>query len=205
MTTICPTFITSPAVTAEVLHIQSVVQDSPLLTCTQTVCWLNNTYRKGKHNYKPNFKNFFNPVKHDLTTMLEPSGTDVKFVIDVFDNSVEELRQKLKPVGKQIQKQCSASSVAFAVLDEQSAKDQTVVIWYDHPSGEDENEAATGFELLHWRVQFVDAHELVGQLENGGMELIEVGIIEQTEAHTDKNGVFHLEDALRDAGAGLSE
>lgn len=175
------------------------------MTCTQTLCWLNNKYRKGRHNYKPIFKNFFNPVKHDLTTMLEPSRTDVEFVIDVFDNSVEELREKLKAVGKQIQKQGSASSIAFAVLDQRSAKDQTVVIWYDHPRGEDENGTATGFEHLHWRVQFVDAHELVGQLESGGMELIDVGIIETTEAHTDKNGIFHLEDALRDAGAGLSD
>lgn len=135
--------------------------------------------------------------------MLKPSETAVEFTVDVFDASADELN-KLSDgaVDKQMRTDGYLGFVVFAVLDERSTKDDTVVLYYDEVILDEVTDEENDAVLHAYRVKFADAHDMVGLIENCNISVIEEYVLKAGPRFTNEDGVFEFAEAVRAVDAG---
>lgn len=87
----------------------------------------------------------------------------------------------------------------FAVLDDRSAEDETVVIHYLKIDCNDLAEII-GRKWVHWRVTFADSYEMICLLTTSP-EIIE-RVFMSSDKFTGDDGIFRMQDAFREMGYG---
>lgn len=145
--------------------------------------------------------NFFNPVTSDPTKMTKLSKTPVDFVVERLDEPIEALQARVEEVEKHFSSDGSTYITgAFAVLDERSTQDETVLVYWVWI--EFDTEVYTDFDkdskkhLVHWRIPFADAHEVVGMLDEASLALIDPIFIDAPQQYTNDAGVFEFRKAF---------
>ena len=128
---------------------------------------------------------------------MEPSRTGNDDHVRVFENATDEQLRQLH-AERQEGRDWLDSSV-FAVLDERSTQDRTVIIQHLNVLFDEETEEPAGETTwIKWRIHFTDAYELLAYIMT--TEEIVQRVLLKADQFTTEDGIFEMQEALRRFG-----
>jgi hypothetical protein len=140
----------------------------------------------------PVFPGPFIPARHDPKQTPAPTKTLVNPIVELFEDvSDPELRRNF--MEHYHERGGFIDSNTFAILDERSVQDKTVVIHFRNEEMDDDTLEETGLTWYSWRIRFGDAEEMTCALEET-LDMFE-DVFQQSAAFTGENGIFDFQGA----------
>lgn len=140
-------------------------------------------------NDTPSEYNFFVPASLSAGQQFQKTGEFS--TLDYFEGkTTEDLQQVFEQRSKRNK---YLSGGVFAILDERSSKDRTLIVYYLH-SEFDDMEERIGQTWVSWRVRFEESFILVSLLQTKGEFYDNVFCLR--DRFVDENGIFPVNAAM---------
>ncbi|KAI9883794.1 MAG: hypothetical protein M1823_004426 [Watsoniomyces obsoletus] len=141
--------------------------------------------------------NFFTPARRDPKQVVGPRDTHPEYVVDPFEaQSESQLRQLFKERFLAAETGNVLEPYQFAVLDERSPDDKTIVLHYQHLDNVDD-ETSDRMSWRSWRIRFGEAWRMSVNLTTA--DIAYPVYLKHGDRFVDEDGILAVEEAWKNA------